>query len=319
MNESGNILPSADSVEELLRGELAQGDVILATARPILRHLLANDEHALFSDEVIARIRGIMLGLARQMMLHLAEAVEAPDWGEFADDRQEALALDLLTDTALLGHAHALIIEAQIADRLQQRSGIDPVLSPLMQELAASTDAAMAANAMRVVAAQARFAQQVRRMEIPLSELPAELFHSVTRLLMTHGVDHPEAAQKVRARLRGAFNEGDSRIGQITRLVMAMGKRARRALSIDHAGLSIFATALSMASEQEREVVVLSLNENQCARLALALRAAGLDPMSVQEQFLYLHPEVSLPEGFETLKVERAAALLSSASLDTAN
>ena len=44
MSIMSKTMPSAESVEEMLRGELAQGDVILATARPILRHLLANDD-----------------------------------------------------------------------------------------------------------------------------------------------------------------------------------------------------------------------------------------------------------------------------------
>ena len=50
---------AVDSVEQVLREELTRGDAILASARPILRHLLANDDHALFSDEMIARIRGM--------------------------------------------------------------------------------------------------------------------------------------------------------------------------------------------------------------------------------------------------------------------
>ncbi|WAT18450.1 hypothetical protein OZN62_02395 [Aurantiacibacter sp. MUD11] len=319
MNESGNTPSSAEAMEDLLRAELAQGDVILATARPILRHLLAHDEHALFSDEVIARIRGMMTSLARQLMLELAKTAAIGDRGAFADERQDELAVELMEDTALLGHAHALIIEAQMADRLQHRSGIDPVLSPLMQELAASNEQATAASAMRVVAAQARFMQQVRRMEVPLAELPAELFHKVTSLLDSHGAEHSAAAKETRKRLRKEFDEGDGRIGQITRLIMAMGKKAQRALAVDHAGLAIFTTALAMASEQDRNVVVLSLGENQCARLALTLRAAGLGPDAVTEQFLYLHPEVTLPEGFDSLRVERAIDLLGSTSLDMAN
>ena len=44
--------PTLESVETVLREELAQGDGMLATATPILRHLLVNDDQALFSDEV---------------------------------------------------------------------------------------------------------------------------------------------------------------------------------------------------------------------------------------------------------------------------
>lgn len=319
MSDSSNTMPSAEAVEELLRGELAQGDVILATARPILRHLLANDEHALFSDEVIARIRGMMTSLARQLLFALAEEIKAADCAEFVEERQDALALELLEDTAFLGHAHALTIEAQLADRVHQRSGIDPVLSPLLQELAASSDETLAGAAMRVVAAQARFMQQQRRMDLPLGELPAELFHTATKLLKNFRDTYPEPSKAVRDRLREDYSESEGRIGQVTRLLMAMGHKAKRALAVDHAGLSIFATALSMASEQDRDVVVLSLGENQCARLALSLRAAGLGQSAVEEQFLYLHPEITLPDGFDALRVDRAAALLSAAVSDPAH
>lgn len=319
MNNSPHAGPSAESVEDMLRGELAQGDVILSTARPILRHLLANDDHAMFSDEVIARIRGMMLHLARQMLFELAEVLGKQDRGEWVDERQDDLATQLLEDTAFLGHAHALCIEAQLAERLQQRSGIDPVLSPLMQELAASKDQALAAAAMRVVAAQARFMQHQRRMELPLGELPAELFHTATKLLRTSQEDYPEEARAVCDKLRANYDESERRIGQITRLVMAMGHQAKRALSVDHGGLAVFSTALSMASEQDRDVVVLSLGENQCARLAISLRAAGLGQHAVEEQFLYLHPEITLPEGFDALRVDRAVALLAAAAPGTAH
>ena len=310
MSNTPNAGPNAESVEDMLRGELAQGDVILSTTRPILRHLLANDDHAMFSDEVIAKIRGMMVHLARQMLFELAGELDKPDQGAFVEERQNELATRLLEDAAFLGHAHALTIEAQLADRLNARSGIDPVLSPLMQELAASSDQSLAAAAMRVVAAQARFMQKQRRMELPLEELPAELFHTATKLLKKSQQDYPIEAKSVCDRLRDGFDESERRIGQIERLVMAMGQSAKRALAIDHAGLSIFSSALSMACDQERDVVVLSLGENQCARLAISLRAAGLNQTAVEEQFLYLHPEISLPDGFDTLRADRAAALL---------
>lgn len=318
MNTVAPSRPSVQSVEDMLRRELAQGDVFLSTARPILRHLLANDEHALFSDEVIARIRGMMQHLARQMLFQLADVLGKDDRGQWVDERQDPLATQLLEDTALLGHAHALCIEAQLAERLQQRSGIDPVLSPLLQELAASQDQALAAAAMRVVAAQARFMQHQRRMELPLAELPAELFYTAISLLPSSQEDYPAEAKAVCEHLRANYDESERRIGQMMRLVMAMGPQARRALAVDHAGLAIFVTALAMASEQDRDVAVLSLGENQRARLAISLRAAGLGQKAVEEQFLYLHPEITLPEGFDMLRTDRAAELLANASPDMA-
>jgi hypothetical protein len=92
--------------------------------------------------------------------------------------------------------------------------------------------------------------------------------------------------------------------------VMGLGRGAARALAIDHAGLAIFATALSIASDQARDLVILSIAEQQGARLALSLRAAGLDRQSAVVQFLHLHPGTALPGGLDMLRSDRAAALL---------
>jgi hypothetical protein len=300
---------TVDSVETVLRDELGRGDAMLATSRPILRHLLANDDHALFSDEMIARVRGMMHHVARQLLFAQGAAGGTLDRAGYADERQDALAQALFEDTDFLAHAHALTLEAQLAERLQRRSGIDAVLSPLVQELAAAREMDTAALAMAVLAAEARFMQHHRRMELPLGELPGDLFHKALLLLRSQE-EEGEAAEEAERQLREAYDEGAGRLGLLTRLVMAMGQKATRALAIDHAGLAIFSTALAMASGQERSLTVLSFADRQFARLALALRAAGLKQQAVEEQFLFLHPEISLPEGFDRLRADRAAALL---------
>jgi hypothetical protein len=302
--------PTAESVEALLRDELGRGDAMLATSRPILRHLLANDDHALFSDEMIARIRGMMTHVAAQLLFAQAAAAETIDRAAYAAAREEELAQALFEDADFLAHAHALTLEAQLTERLQARSGIDAVLSPLVQELVAAKEADMAALAMTVLAAEARFIQHHRRMELPLGELPGDLFHAALLLLRSHAGDDDEAAAKAERALRERYDEGAGRLGLLTRLVVALGQKAMRALAIDHAGLAVFSTALAMASGQDRAVTVMSFADRQFARLALALRAAGLKQQAVEEQFLYLHPEIALPDGFDRLRADRAAALL---------
>ncbi|MCL6251929.1 hypothetical protein M3P36_12855 [Altererythrobacter sp. KTW20L] len=297
------------AVEQVLRERLAGGDMVLASTRTILCHLLANRDQALFSDEVIARVRGMNVHVARQLLFARAEADGLANPAAFADRQQDALAALLIDDAAFLAHAHVLTLEAQLAAQLQRRSGFDGVLSPLLQELTASADGELAAAAMRVIAVQARFLQAQRRMELPLAELPADLFHKALLAMRRHADDNP-GAQKAEARLRSQFDESQGRLGQMTRLVMAMGRKAPRALAIDHAGLALFATALAMAAGQDRDTTVLSFGENQLARLALSLRAAGLAQDAVEEQFVYLHPDAVLPEGFDRVTADRASALL---------
>ncbi|MGX7895156.1 hypothetical protein [Tsuneonella sp. HG222] len=301
---------SLETVEATLRDELAQGDAVLSTATPILRHLLVNEDQALFGDEVVARVRGMIGDIARQVLFAHAEASRASDRIAFADQRAEPLVAALANDPALLAHLHALTIEGQLARRLNARTGADLVLSPLLQELVASRDEPVAAAAMSAITAQARFGQQQQRMALPLGELPGDLFHHAMLAFRTaaDGEDGAEAAEKA---LRESFDEGLGRIGLLAHLVMRLGKGAVRALDVDNAGMAIFITALAMASGQSRDTAVLSLSERQFARLALALRAAGLSQAAVEEQFLYLHPDFLLPDGFEKLRADRAAAMLS--------
>jgi hypothetical protein len=304
---------SPQAVEQVLRERLAGGDMVLASTRTILCHLLANRDHALFSDEVIARVRGMNVHVARQLLFARAEADALANPADFADRQQDALAALLTDDASFLAHTHVLTLEAQLVAQLQRRSGFDGVLSPLLQELTASADEDLAAAAMRVIAVQARFLQSQRRMELPLAELPSDLFHKALLAMRRHADNDAgdgSGAQKAEARLRAQFDESQGRLGQLTRLVMAMGRKAPRALAIDHAGLALFTTALAMACGQDRDTTVLSFGENQLARLALSLRAAGLAQDAVEEQFVYLHPYAVLPEGFDRVTVDRAAALL---------
>jgi hypothetical protein len=309
-----------NALEQMLRAELAQGDRIIATARPMLRHLLAHDDHSMFSDAVIARVRGMIGHCARQMLGALAAVIaadgaEALDHEEFVDQHEAQLAAPMLGDADILGHAHALVLEAHLAERLHQRSGIDPALSPLLQELAAAPSADLAQQAMHVLAAQARFMQQQRRMEWPLGEMPGGLFDKAMAALQSSGLASAEMLATAQQHLRQDHDAGRSRIALIARIIGALERKACRALAIDNAGLALFTTALAMAAEQPREVTVLSLGGNQYARLALTLAAAGLDQAEVEKQFLFLHPEIALPAHFASLGADQAARMLAQANL----
>lgn len=301
------------SVETVLREELAHGDAMLATIAPILRHLLANDEHSVFSDEIVAATRGMMSHVARQLLDRIADpAVESAD-GAHDPAVVAALVDGFVAHPAFLAHVHALSLEWQLTQRLEARLGLDPVLSPLLQALLASTDGGVAASAMALLAAQARFCQAQRRMELPLTELPGDLLHAALLGMRGYASADPEAlgrAIEAEQAIRSTFDESRSRLGLIARIVSGMGGGATAALSVSHAGVAIFLSALALGSGQDRVMTVLATNESQVARLALALRASGVRQQGVDEQFVSLHPEVTLPDGFDLLGADRAAALL---------
>ncbi len=298
-------------VEAVLRDGLAQGDAVIGSIGPVLNHLLANNDHSLVSDEIVSRVRGMVGNIASQILLMEARATGSADPRAQAGRGTGALAQRLMDDSRLVAHCHALALEWQLTARLEARSAIDPVLSPLLQALIASDDGRTASTAMATLASQARFVQAQRRMELPLGELPADLFHQVVAT-WAGGLEDSTSAGATAATdaLREGYDESTSRLALLAWLVTGMGAGSRAALSVEHAGAALFLTALASAARHDRDLAVIATNDRQQARLALSLRAAGLKPREVEEQFLHIHPDTALPEGFDRLRADRAAALL---------
>lgn len=302
-----------ETVEAVLRNELVQADAAAETVAPVLRHLLASDDNSLFSDEIIARIRGMMRDMAGQLLDRLVLAGGEEELLEHDAGLVSALTGAFVENSVFLRHLHSLALEWQLTERLHARLGLDPVLSPLVQTLVASQDETMADLAMRLLASQSRFCQSQRRMKMPLVELPGDLLHSALLAMRALAGSEEEAdrrAATAEAGIRADYDEASTRLGMISRLVTGMGGAAVTALSVTHAGTAIFLSALAIGSGQDRDVAVLSTNESQMARFALGLRSAGLKHSGIEEQFLALYPDFALPEGFERLNADRAAAIL---------
>lgn len=311
MSDAANIPNATIPVEGVLRDELAHGDAMLGTIAPILGHLVTNSGNALFSDQVVAHIRGTAESMAAQLLGAQATAADSEDPLAFVSDRKPDLASDLLADSNFLSHCHALTVEAQLAARLEQRNAIDLVLSPLLQALISSDDPDTASSAMGALAAQARFVQQQKRMELSINDLPGDLFHSVLLIWRNFAAADPDQiVAQAEMQLRSVYDESASRVGLLSRLVSGMGNGSLAALSLSHAGVAIFLTALARNSGQDRDITTMSTNDRQLGRLALALRASGLKPRQVEEQFVHIHPEVALPEGFDMLRIDKAAEIL---------
>ncbi len=317
MIEAASNPGNSDEVEGVLRQELAHGDAVLGTVAPILRYLLTSDDNSVFSDEILARVRGMTGSLVAELLDALVLAGGESERRDHPAEEREVLAAAFLANPAMLGHLHALSLEWQLTERLHARLGLDPVLSPLLQSFVAASDAETAALGMKLVAAQARFSQSQRRMSHSLEELPGDLFHAALLAMRTHAGADPEADQCAAAAeqaLRRRYDEANSRLGLVSRLVSGLGGNVASALSVAHAGPAMFLTALALAAGQDRDIAVLSTAESQLARLALSMRAAGMKPALIEEQFLALHPDISLPDQFAQLGADSAAAILSLSS-----
>lgn len=270
--------PASARTQSHVLAELARGDRAAGAVIPVLRHLLASEGPSLVNEAVVARVRGMLRDLAQQLYHGKRGPQPAAAAAEHAID---AIAQQLATDAALLAHIHNFALEGQLAERFEQRLSLDPVLSPLLQELIASDDAVVAELAMNVLSAQARFMQSQRRMELPLAELPADLLSTAIRL--ADGLCEAGSARDLAA-LQASYDEAATRLGLLERLVAAMRRAVVACLAFERAGLALFASGIAAHTGAARAQVIISCNEQQTLRLALALRGAGLDPQGIERQ-----------------------------------
>lgn len=302
------------SVEAILRDELARGNRALRSVAPVISHMLEASGPALVSDAIVARLRGMLADLARQLLLagHDAARRVLVEQGEI-----DRLADALAQNSQVLGHLYALAMEGHLTDRLEQRASLDPVLSPLLQELIASDKPATAELAMNTLAAQSRFIQSQRRMELPLGELPSELFVAVLGEFEAAKPSlDPASVSRSLTVLKREYDEGAGRIGLLARLVSSMRGGAVASLRLEHAGLALFASGLAALARQSRDLAIFACHEGQVARLALSLRAAGLDAEVIEAQFLTLGSSGALPADIAAMAPERALALLATGAFD---
>jgi hypothetical protein len=246
---------------------LATADQRLSLCVDGLERLVVLGHSRLLDDETVARVRALTGDLAAQLA--------------GADHALTAAVHDMLAgNRAVLTHCHALAVEWRLAMTLAARHAIDPVLPPLVQSHAGAM--------MALVAAQTRAFEGLRRMRLALGDLPADLQNLAYATLDVARADHAGAA-----RPQGVSrpDEAEGRLALLHQAVAGLGDDMDRALRVDEAGVSLFFTALAIASGHSRETVVLATAEDNPIRLALLLRAAGLSYDDAARQLLTLRPD----------------------------
>jgi hypothetical protein len=318
MAEAAYSMDSRAVIEDMLRDEVAMSEQFRAGAGSILRHLLRNDDRSMFSDEVIARVRGILRDLATQLLTAAQDGAREP--GRVSEQAIDQLVMSFVEIPALLSHIHAITLEWQLADQLATRIALDAVLSPLLQARIASPDSDESSVAMLLLTAQARFMQTVRRMELPICELPGDLFHLVLLSLRAHGALDPAvdaAAAAADSALRARYDERRTRLALFEQVLAGMGSEASNALYLQTAGVGFFLTALALGSRQDRDEAAFSTTESQVGKLTLLIAACGLKGDALVSQLAALHPDFDLPDGLDMIRPDTAAAILAEASART--
>lgn len=296
--------PPVDTTDHPLRAALAMGERAYAQSAPALHQLLVANDDTLIAPVVVAQVRGLLADLARQ----LVEALVRPDAAATA---HEAMLARLLSVPALSAHCQALAIEWRVAQRLEAELAIDPVLSPLMQEWVGHGEGALDSLTMAALAAQARFAQGQRRMQLSLGELPAELFHAVlTAADDVFPSDAPGANPRGQSRLRGEYDEAEGRQALLARLAREAPVPAAKDFAIEDAGVSLWLSVVAGRSGEDRDRTACAAADPHLGRLLLTLRAGGTPPAEAERQVLRLQPDAILPAGLVDVGTREAAQWL---------
>ena len=291
-------------VDDVLRDEMARSNRALRSLAPVVSHLLESDGPSLVSDAIVARLRGMLSHIAFQLVEHFWGG---RDTGGRLSAAKARLNDQLLSDGPLVDHLYSLALESFLAQSLAARSGIDPVLSPLLQELIASDKPEIAEIGMKVLAAQSRFTQSQARMELPLSELPHELLLSVIAHIKAGDTEQTQTQiADAGNRLKQGIDEADSRIALLSRLATSMQGGAVAALNLNHSGLALFISSAASLTRQDRERIVFACHEGQAVRLALTLKAAGMNGPAIGRQIALLGGQTGLPQGIETMAQSHA-------------
>jgi hypothetical protein len=259
------------------RMALGAADHRLAAAGAVLERHVGIGPSRLLDDETVTRVRALAGDLASQLVEGDPVLVDA--------------VRDLLvTNRAILIHLHALAVETRVTAILATRRAIDPVLPPLVRRrldpAAVGQDVVTATTAL--LAAQTRLGQLLRRMRLPLAELPADLQHLAQAVADAVRADRGMADAPPRPPVA---DEPYGRLALLRRVLAGLGDDMALALRIDDAGLPLFLSALALASQHPREAVTLACAEDHPIRLALLLRAAGLRCDEAAAQLLAIRPD----------------------------
>ncbi|QWC58084.1 hypothetical protein F7D01_14320 [Erythrobacter sp. 3-20A1M] len=289
MDDSNSL---ASNQQEALRDALREERRASEWAAQALPRLIAGGDQLLGQD-IVARVEGMVASLADQ----LANALRTEDRQEFAAQIRGELAFD----TELVAFLHALAMEFRATARLSRDAGLDRVAPPELRALSSGNSPTPSRLASSAIGAQARYLGDMIAMRLPLPELPAEMFDRLVSRL-----DVCDAAGPLRA----GYEEGETRLTLLSRLATSGPAFDRPAMDCRRSGLALFLTRLADGSGLDRTSISLALGSPSFTRLALAMRASGMDIADIGCQCALLAPYASLPAALEDVEPEEAKTII---------
>lgn len=292
-----------ESLAASLRADLAGDDRALSGMVPVLSHVLTNRAEPMVSDDIIARMRGLIGNAAEQLLAFNEQHASAEDL--------DSLSAALASNGSIVTHYYALAFEGGLSEELAARNGLDPVISPLIRELMGSKDKSVAEIATKLMVSQARFIQGQKRLQSAIVELPPEVLDEVLNVAKGWAKRQirPFSA-RLAADFKASYDEASTRFGLLTRLIAMLGASGQLVCEIETAGFAVFCSAVAGQTRQPRELLVLSCQSHQSLRLALALKACGISTESIIRQFEFIGSDVTFPDGFDTWDEQSAADVL---------
>lgn len=294
-----------------LHDVLAAADRLRATLPEQLQHRVALADPGLFDDEIIARTRGLLLHLTEQIAgsKPVEHNAGVRDSDVRYNIRRDAILRDVFANEALLSYTHAATLEYVLTCRLSDEADLDPALSPLLQDLAGRPDQTLSQLATSAISLQSRFLTDMRRMQMPLRQLPGDLLHTALAIGRAHS-DNTLLADAIDQAVQVSYDEAATRLGLLGLIVNVPGFPALRGLRLEDAGTPLFLSSLSAASSLGYEDAVMLTTRQQILRLALVLRGTGCSPRAVNHDLFLLHEQVAAP-AIARMPRERALELLS--------
>lgn len=303
VSHAGNL----SDAEVALRRAFANADRASDFGRSVFAHIAHTPILDVVSEESWSRTYAALASLAMGVLDGLVGAV-----GVHHQPAEVDVVLRVLSECqALVEHLRADVIEWQLTQRLHDTLALDPVSSPVLQQLVVQPDHRAAATAF--LAAQMRWCQSHARMYMALADLPPAVQGQVCAVIQALGAGEPDLADRANALcadMRNAYDPAADREVCATQALEHMSLEFADALRVQEMGVAVFLTALARLTMQPRATVTGWTERAQAPRLAVALRAAGMSPGDIQQQLFAFHGDAGLGAGVAEIEPQQASAML---------